>query len=119
MQNYTGYSAPRFPGTMKPRWVEYTLNGERHRTDGPAYISYKLNGLIEFERYMLHGKPHRIDGPAIIHYHHPKGIKKKFYLDGQLYPSQQAHAEAVRQILASPALRLTDPRQWVRELKTL
>ena len=49
------------------------LNGELHRTDGPAVIT--SDG---FEYWYLNGKLHRTDGPAIIH---PNGTAKK-YLKG-------------------------------------
>lgn len=41
--------------------VEYRLNGELHRIDGPAVITREGD-----EHWYLNGKRHRIGGPAII-----------------------------------------------------
>ena len=40
---------------------EWWLNGNRHRTDGPAFEG--ANGRKE---WWLNGKRHRIDGPAVV-----------------------------------------------------
>jgi hypothetical protein len=40
----------------------WSLNGEYHRENGPAYID-TLNG---YKAWRIHGKRHRIDGPAVI-----------------------------------------------------
>jgi len=63
----------------KISYEEYFLNGERHRTDGPAYISYHKNGQISYEAYFLNGKRHRTDGPAYIGYHENGQVYSEAY----------------------------------------
>lgn len=44
------------------------INGEKHRTDGPADILYnKKSGLIKSEKYFRNNRLHREDGPAVIY----------------------------------------------------
>ena len=63
-------------------YEEYTLNGKRHREDGPSWISYYDNGNIEFESHYINGEYYREDGPAIIYYDLNGNIKfKRYYLD--------------------------------------
>jgi len=56
--------------------VEYTLNGEFHREDGPA-IEY-TNGS---KYWYLNGKLHRVDGPAVEY----ADGDKFWYLYGELH----------------------------------
>jgi hypothetical protein len=55
-------------GAFKVIWdngnTTYYLDGERHRTDGPASSDYRYTetGYHEWRR---HGKIHRTDGPAV------------------------------------------------------
>jgi len=76
--------------------IEWRLNGELHREDGPAvtapsgYKAWWLNGKIHREdgpayigtkgtkAWWLNGKRHRTDGPAIIGY---DGVKE-WHLNG-------------------------------------
>ena len=45
------------------RWVvEWVVNGQYHRDDGPCYINEK-NGI---SGWFIDGKHHRDDGPAIV-----------------------------------------------------
>ena len=50
------------------RHVQWRVNGEYHRVDGPAYIWYYKNGSIGSEHWFVDDEYHRIDGPAIILY---------------------------------------------------
>lgn len=51
--------------------------GQRHRTDGPAYID--PNGSVS---WWIDGKLHRTDGPAIIYV----DGSESWWVDGNLYP---------------------------------
>jgi len=54
-----------------------------HRDDGPAYISWHKNGVINIKDYCFEGKRHRVDGPAYIMYDW-KGKKtdEAFFISG-------------------------------------
>jgi hypothetical protein len=86
---------------------EWYLNGELHRTDGPAAES--RNG----DKYWyLNGQPHRLDGPAVLSH---SGYKE-WWLDGQQFNNEEDYNEVLNQVRnMSDAERLTDPRDWVRE----
>ena len=106
------------------------LDGRSHRPDGPAceyangdkhwYEHGKRHrvGLPAMEwtngdRYWyIDGKLHRIDGPA---YEHVNGMKL-WYIDGKCYDEKDFNKliEEVKQLPL--ALKLTDPREWVRKL---
>ena len=83
------------------------IDGKCHRIDGPA--REYANGD---KYYYIDGKRHRIDGPAVEH----ADGDKYYYLDGEGY-TEQEYTEIVEETKALPkALRLIDPRAWVREL---
>jgi len=42
----------------------WSLNGKRHREDGPSYQFWFENGQKKSEEWLLNGKMHREDGPA-------------------------------------------------------
>ena len=48
------------------------LNGQRHRTDGPAYVDG------DYQEWLLNGQLHRTDGPAIVN-----GDYQAWWLNGQ------------------------------------
>ena len=52
-------------GVTRESWK---VDGEYHRTDGPAVIEYSKKGGIYQESYYRRGKLHRTDGPARITY---------------------------------------------------
>lgn len=57
-------------------------------------------------------KPHNIEGLAI-----PSGWAKGYWLDGKLFKSKTEWEQTIAEARAlPPELKLTDPRQWVREL---
>ena len=86
---------------------ESTKEGILHRVDGPAVE--RSNGDKE---WYLNGKLHRINGPALIH---SNGFRW-WYLDGRNYHEEQFN-QLIREAKAlPPALRLTDPREWVRKI---
>lgn len=77
-----------------------------HRTDGPALISN--NGDIT---WYYEGSIHRIGGPAVT-----IGKSEHYYIEDVPY-SKEEYNKLLRVIEQMPlALRLTDPRWWVREI---
>ena len=64
--------------------LEYKLNGELHRKDGPAVISYNDDGSVDREEWYLNGQQHREDGPAVIDYDDDGNVSyERWYLNGQ------------------------------------
>ena len=63
---------------------EYFLNGEYHRTNGPANISWYPNGQKRFEEYYLNDELHRADGPAILRFT-PNGVIfwREYWINGE------------------------------------
>jgi hypothetical protein len=78
-----------------------------HRTDGPAIEYY--NGT---KIWYVDGKLHRTDGPALEH----SNGNKQWYVDDEDYTEKEFNRliEEIRQLPL--ALRLIDPREWVRKL---
>ena len=60
--------------------IEWFLDGQRHRLDGPAYES--VNGDMF---WYLNGQRHREDGPAIEHV----DGSKFWYLNGKRYTEEE------------------------------
>jgi hypothetical protein len=83
------------------------VDGKLHRTGGPA-IEH-ANGT---KQWYIEGKKHRIDGPAIV-WAEGGG---SWYIGGEEYTIQDFN-ETIEQVNEmSLAMKLTDPRKWVREL---
>lgn len=58
---------------------------------------------------------HNTDGPAVFYSNDAEGY---YYLDGVLYSSEEAWRVNLDKIKNMPlAMRLTDPREWIREFK--
>lgn len=79
----------------KLRSIEYFLNGERHRVDGPAYQYWYKNGQKGSEYYFINGKPHHTDDPAIQEwYKNGQKHTEEYLVDGNLHridgPARQA-----------------------------
>ena len=66
-------------------WV---LNGNYHRTDGPAVIY--PNG---YQAWYLNGKRHRTDGPAVIY---GNGAQRWCLNDKEM--TEKEHAKAIQQL---------------------
>mgnify|MGYP006423789001 CR=1 FL=1 len=66
--------------------IKYYLNGELHRSDGPAKIVYNKSN-IEAEYYFHNGKLHRENGPARILYNEDEYIiEAEYYIhNGKLH----------------------------------
>ena len=63
---------------------EYWVNGNYHRSDGPAYIEWYENGQKKYEAYWTHGTWHRADGPAFTWWYSTgEIIEQHFYLNHQ------------------------------------
>jgi hypothetical protein len=79
-----------------------------HRIDGPA-IEY-ANGS---KAWYVDGKHHRIDGPACEW----ADGDKEWWIEGEYYTEEDINIiiEEIRQLPL--ALRLIDPREWVRNYK--
>ena len=58
-----------------PHSTQYRLNGQLHRTDGPA-VEYDDGGTA----YYVDGLLHRTDGPAL---EWPGGIRKEYFVNGK------------------------------------
>jgi hypothetical protein len=83
------------------------VDGKLHRVDGPAIE--RANG---YKYWYIDGKRHRVDGPAVEWVNGDK----YWYVDGKKYTEEQFN-ELIKQIdKMSLVMKLTDPRQWVREL---
>ena len=83
------------------------IDGKLHRIDGPAveYTDGTKSWYIDNER-------HRTDGPAV---EWVDGYKS-WYIDGRLY-SEEDFNKFIEEVKQLPlALRLIDPREWVRKL---
>jgi hypothetical protein len=93
------------------QWGEYDYDYDLvtfHRANGPA-VEYK-EGTKE---WWLNNKLHRVDGPAVEH-----GFTeyKEWWIDNKRY-SEKEFIQIIEEVKSLPlALRLTDPRWWVREM---
>jgi len=60
--------------------IEWRLNGQLHREDGPAY-----EWPDGYQAWYRFGKLHREDGPAIVNGNTDNG----YYLEGYLIPKEE------------------------------
>ena len=58
----------------------YYINGQYHREDGPANISYYENGNIRYEVWVVDGVPYRENGPSVIIYYENGNKSQEYYL---------------------------------------
>ena len=82
--------------------VQYFLNKELHRKDGPAFIQYMVfiksptmisnfdyyydRNIISNEEYYINGKRHRENGPAIIYYYENGSVQiENYYFNNKLH----------------------------------
>ena len=85
----------------------YTDTEVLHRIDDPA-IEYS-DGEKD---WWVDSKLHRVDGPAIVY----ASGNKEWYVDGKQY-SEKEFSILIKEAKALPlALRLIDPREWVRKM---
>ena len=65
-------------------YESYLVDGIYHREDGPAHIEWYENGQKEYESYLVHGKWHREDGPARTWWNEDGTlIDQQFWLDDE------------------------------------
>ena len=83
------------------------IDGRQHRTDGPA-AEYADGSKY----WWVDGKCHRIDGPAV----ELASGTKEWRIDDKYYTEENFNKliEEVKQLPL--ALRLIDPKEWVRKL---
>jgi hypothetical protein len=98
-----GGPAREYPGGAKYWYVD----GNLHRLDGPAMVLASGN-----KWWYVDGRLHRTDGPAV---EHTDGYKEWWVDDEQHF--KQDFNKLIKQInKMSLAMKLTDPRWWIREL---
>jgi len=74
--------------TVTNHKIEYTINGKKHRLDGPAgiYNISKENPLGTIQHWYKDGKKHRLDGPAVItciSKENPLGTYQEWHKEGK------------------------------------
>ena len=85
----------------------WLVDGKCHRIDGPA-VEYANGG----KRWYVDGKRHRLDGPA----EEWASGGRYWWIDGEEY-SEGEFNKFIQEVKELPlALRLIDPREWVRKL---
>ena len=95
---------PAVEGNQGRYWY---MNGLRHRATGPAVESN--DGHAEWH---VNGKLHRVDGPAVIFSSREFG----WFIDDKNY-SEEEFNQLIKETRDLPlALRLIDPREWVRRM---
>jgi len=83
------------------------IDNERHRTDGPA-----VECVDGYKCWFTCGRLHRVDGPAVEY----TDGDKSWYIDDERYTEKRFN-ELIAEVKGLPlALRLIDPREWVRKL---
>lgn len=76
------------------------VDGDAHRTDGPAYLHYHENGQIAYEEWSLDGVHHRLDGPAWQYVCEDGQIdESKWFIDG--WPVEPFDPQNPASLLAS------------------
>jgi hypothetical protein len=86
---------------------EWWVNDQLHRVDGPA-VEF-ANGDKE---WWIEGKLHRVDGPAVEYVYGDN----EWWIDHERYTEYDFN-NLIKQVNEmSLAMKLTDPRWWVREL---
>ena len=79
-----------------------------HRTDGPAY-----EDVDQHRTWWVYGKRHRTDGPAI----ESDTGHEFWYIEGKEFEKDD-YDNLIKEVRdMSLALRLVDPRRWVREFE--
>jgi hypothetical protein len=98
-----GGPAREYPGGTK----YWHVDGKYHRIDGPAMELASGN-----RRWYVDGKCHRIDGPAV----EDTDGTKEWWVDDEQHFKQDFNRLIKETNKMSLAMKLTDPRWWVREL---
>ena len=82
------------------------VNDKRHRVDGPA-MEYVGGSKL----WYVDDKLHRIDGPAMEYI----DWSSEWYVDDKRYSEKEFKALIEEVESLSEALKLIDPREWVRK----
>ena len=69
-----------------------------HREDGPAVISYYVNGSIEYEEYWYNNKKHRLNGPADIVYDKNGDIQNEWYYINNIQYTEEEYVKELLQL---------------------
>ena len=82
-----------------------------HREDGPAFEFW-----FGTKYWYIDGRCHRTDGPA-RRYGNDGVVTEEWLIDGRML-TKRGYEKRIREIKDMDiAMRLTDPRKWVREFK--
>jgi antitoxin component YwqK of YwqJK toxin-antitoxin module len=75
--------------------VEYTKDGLPHKEDGPAFISYYVNGNVQCAAWYKEGIRHRIDGPAFLDYHDDGSLREESWCRGDEFHREDGPSRVV------------------------
>jgi len=71
-------------------WEEWSLDGEYHNDEGPAYIRYRRDGSVWWKEWRLNGKRHNEEGPAYIKYERDGSVRLIYwFLNGIRYTEEE------------------------------
>jgi len=100
------------PAYIDPYTKIWSIHGDRHRDNGPAYVQYEGMTVI-YTEWFFRGKRHRLDGPAIIR--HQGNEYTEYYVDNVYFANgdDDAYKEACRRFRIEHGLlepgKLTKP----------
>jgi hypothetical protein len=86
---------------------EWYINDKRHRIGGPA-VEFGSGHRV----WYVNNRLHRTDGPAVEY----ADGGREWWIDGVIYNKRDFKKMIKETNKMSLAMRLTDPRWWVREL---
>ena len=90
--------------------LEVKKDALHHCNSDQLYIEVPSQHSFSYDKVYI--KPHSMEGLAIT-----SGWAKGYWLDGKLFRSKTEWKQTIEEARALPLeLKLTDPRQWVREL---
>jgi len=65
-------------------YEEWCVKGQRHREDGPAYISYYDSGAVRYEEWYVKGQLHNTSSPAYMYYYSSGAVRyKQWFVKGK------------------------------------
>ena len=83
---------------------EWWLDGNRHRTDGPAYRTWYENGELECEEWWLDGNRHRTDGPAYQRWYENGELECEEWWLNDLWYSKTDYYKKIFELIAQGEL---------------
>lgn len=84
-------------------WI---INGKRHRTDGPAVITFEQTRLLQsyncirYDEWYQNGKLHRLDGPAVVRHLDDRRSHHTYWINGTQYDFVAEYDRAVKHWLS-------------------